>query len=325
MSFARVFGDFPKWFHLLGQSSSPPSDRIPTSSEHNALQRVYTNQWKYVPSGVLILFAICVSSFVCILSKFFTNYTLKDSYSAVLVAQLGFLLTTFSLIVLLAAGQTFFISSRFEQLYAQIDVIEQLASKKTAWDLIGLRRYLISRLGLVSIGFLIPYIITLSSKPMTLNNLALLGCVFILRFLSLITFFHAIFSIELLNHMLQSLVRYVESRISAAMTTNTIVIKSRRRGDANPIKFEMYYFKLLHFNMWEMAQTINRLFGWVLLLFLMQFSLFIVYAVFHISVIVLDFQSVGDTLRECTEYSSFDRHSRDLIRMNTFQAWPPIS
>lgn len=277
MSFASAFGHFPKWFHFLGQSTfSPSATQITTLSAKNLS--------KYIPTGVLLILAISAAILLCKYATSFGEYTLLSSFSKIANIQLAVLLTFDLLTVFIVAGQAIFQPSHYSNLYAQIIVIEQLSSKKFTLDLNGLRRVLIRRMGIICGAFSLPYIAISFTKQITHDNLMIMACDCTLATLSLITYFHALFYIQLLNHMLKSFVKYVEFRATTFPTMNITTINCRE-SKVTLIKLELYYFKLMHFNLCEYAQTINQIFGWILFIYLLDHSLYTVYIFFQTCII----------------------------------------
>lgn len=299
MSFARVFGHFPMWFHIFGQSSSLPSEQLLASSAKNYFQRVHSNGIKYIPVGVLLICTIFVTIVVCFYSSFWDKltYTLSTSFSQVLNAQNLIILVVDSFTVLITVGQTIFLSPYYSQLFTQINIIENLSRKKIEWDLFGLRRLLIRRMFYVCAGYILPYISILLMKSPTMANLILLSCDFTLKTLTLISYFQVLFYIELFNHMLKTFVKHIEKRAATTAIPNVITIYSRDPNE-NLLKLEIYYFKLLHFNLWELSQTINNLFGWILFLYLLNYFLYSIYIFFHLCIFFLDITNHNEVIRK---------------------------
>lgn len=299
MSFARVFGGFLKWFHILGQGSSTSSNQLLSPGAKKYFQRVHSNASKHIPVGILLSLNIIVSIIVCWYSSFWDQltYTLSSGFSKVLNAQNALILAVDTITILIAVGQTVFFMPYFSQLFAHINIIEHLSRKRISWNLLALRRFLIRRMFFVCAGYSLPYMTILFSKPATTTNLILLGGDFILKCLTLISYFQALFYVELFNHMLQSFVNYIETRARTTTTTNVTTIYSRD-SDAKSLQIQMYYFKLLHFNLWEFAQTINYLFGWILMIFVLHHFVFIVFIFFHTCVVLLHAQNHKEIFRE---------------------------
>lgn len=280
MSFGSALGQFPKWFHILGQNIEASfANHIPTLNAKNAV--------KYIPTVVVLALAIFAALLLCIFSNSFGDYALFSSFSKIANAQLAVLLGLDLLTALVVAGQAFFLSSQYSKLYAQIDVIERLSRKKFSWDLNGLRRSVIRKMCIICAAFALPYIIITCTKRITPAYIVIMSCDCALASLSLITYFHILFYIQLLNHMLESFVKYVKLRPIAFTTTGVATI-NERGSHIIRMKLEMYYFKLLHFNLCEFAQTINHVFGWILIIYLLNHFLYTVYIFFQTCIILLN-------------------------------------
>lgn len=287
MSFANVLGHFPKCFHFLGQSISvPPNDKITTLGAPKRFERRHTNALKYIPSGVRPILATLAATTLCIYSTAFGEFTLLSSFSKIANAQLSILLILDLVTAFVVAGQAFFLSSHYSKLYEQVHTIEHLSRKKFSWDLNGLRRSYIRKICVTCAAFSTPYIAIMCTKPINASFIIVITCDFILATFSLVTYFHALFYIQLLNHMLQTFVKYVEFRATTFPTSNVTTIHDRD-SNVTRMKLEMYYFKLLHFNLCEFSQTINFLFGWVLLIYLLDHFLYTIYIFFQTAIIFL--------------------------------------
>lgn len=193
MSFAQVFGNWPKWFHIFGQCSSlpRPSDQLLSSSSINYFQRVTElKPLKYVPAITLAILALALSIVASILSSFFVNFWVITSFSTVLTVLNAVILSSFSLIVLFTAAQTLCQPNDFRQLYAVIAFIEELARGKLTLELNRLRSFLIKRMVYVCIGHTFSYLQTPVLQPMTATTTELWFTMLIMRILILITYFH---------------------------------------------------------------------------------------------------------------------------------------
>lgn len=100
--------------------------------------------------------------------------------------------------------------------------------------------------------------------------------------------------------MLNSLVKQFESQASANILTSIRPIKlcNHNRSDTNRMKLELYFYKMMHFKLWELAQTINRIFGWIFVVFLSQFFSMLIYILVHSWLILLDLWNYQDILRK---------------------------
>lgn len=302
MSFARVFGDFPKWFHILGQSSSTPPDQLLSASARNYFHRVHANALKHIPVAALVLITIPVTIVVCLYSGFWAQltYTLSSGFSKIINAQNAFILAVDSFTISITVSQTIFLSPDFSQLFTQINIIEHLSRPNIKWDLFGLRRFVIRRMFYVCAGYTLPYVTILLIKPNTVPFLILLGGDLILKSLTLISFFQLLFYIELFNHMMQSFVKYIEVRASSATIANITTVYSRDID--TKFTSQMFHFKLLHFNLWEFSRTINHLFGWLLVVFVLHHFVFIVFIFYHACVVLLNPTNGKELLRKSSAF-----------------------
>lgn len=288
MSFESDLGRFPKWFHYLGQNTHSSSIDAPRA-----------NSSKYISVGIRFLVAIVAFIVLCVHWKRFGEFALLSSFSKIANVQLSLLLILDMVSAFIVAFQALFMPSLYSKLYAQIHVIEQLSRKKFLWDLKALRRSVVRKMCYMSVAFSLPYIAISLTKPITSTYLTIMCSDCALASTALITHFHALFYIQLLNQMLQSFVSYVESQASAMPTTNVTTNNTRDRDSNTAMeKLELYYFKLLHFNLWEFAQTINQLFGWILFVYLLDHFLYTIYIFFQTCIILLNPSNFIEIIRE---------------------------
>lgn len=297
MSFESDLGRFLKWFHFLGQNTHSSSIAAPRA-----------NSLKYIPVGIRFLVAFFAFIVLCVHWKRFGEFALLSSFSKIANVQLSILLILDLVTAFIVASQALFLPSLYSKLYAQIHVIEQLSRKKFFWDLKVLRRTVVRRMCYMCVAFSLPYIAIASTKPITSTFLAIMCSDVALALTALITHFHALFYIQLLNHMLQSLVSYIEAQATAMPTTNvTTNIARDRDSNATMEKLELYYFKLLHFNLWEFTQIINQLFGWILFVYLLDHFLYTIYIFFQTCIILLNPSNFIEIIRELNQKNHLSR------------------
>lgn len=298
MSFGCVLGRYLNWFHFLGLTTFIPlGDHVTAFKSGKRFERVHANLQKYIPTTVLLLFIIFVSVVLCSYSNFLGKYTHSNGLSKIVIALMAILLAFTVLIVSIAVGQAYFHSALSEQLYAQIEAIEALLRKKTIWDLKGFDRSMVRHMCCFVVIYLLPYIAIVSSKNLSKSNSIIMSCDAVLTALTQISFFHAFFYIHLLNHMLHSFVKHVELRATTSRSTYVTTINTRS-ADLTAMRLEMYYFKMLHFNLWEFAQTINQLFGWILFVYLLSQFMYAVFIFFQMCIILLNPANYKDVMRK---------------------------
>lgn len=308
MSFASVFGNYPMWFHILGQHNSLPPEQLLSPTARNYFRRVHGAGLKHLPALSLSFFAIFIWTSVCCFSKFFTDYSISQSFSLVLMTILGLFLTLFLFLILLAVAFNFVFSSDFDLLYMQINSIEQLARTRITWNLTDLRTYMSRLMFIVLAAHSLSYAEKFTKGQMTLNAMAMMYSVLIMRIFTMFTYFHILFYLQLLKYTLNLLVEYIEERITTKSITNVLMIAPCNADNNNMLtKSDFHMIKLIHFKLWEFAQTINRIFGWIMLVILIQYFLFAVYIVFHVCLILLNMFGFENLLRKSLSVGSMDK------------------
>lgn len=289
MSFASVLGHFPKWFHIFGQNTfTLATNQMQIIRNRGAV--------KFIPTGVLLLLATIAAILLCVNANSISEYAILNSFSKIANAQLSILLTFDLATVFVVTIQAFFPSSHYLDLYTRIHFIERLSQLKFSWNFNRLRRTLVRQMCTVCVAFSLPYLVIFILKPITRGFVIIMSCDCSLAVCKLITYFHVLFFIQLLNHMLQAFVKFVEFRVATLSTTHlTLVIN--RDGIAQ-MSLEMHYFKLLHFNLWQLCHAINHVFGWVLLIHFLDHFLYIIYISFQTCIIFLDRSNPIEILRE---------------------------
>lgn len=287
-----------KWFHILGLTTfTPLGDHVMAFKSGKRFERVRVNLQKYMSTTVLFLFIILVSVVLCIYSNLLGKYTHSNGLSKIVITLMAVSLAFTVLIASIAVGQAYFHSALSEQLYTQIEAIEVLLRKKTIWDLKEFDRSMARHICCLAVVYLLPYIAIVSTKNPSKSNLIIMSCDAALTALIQISYFHAFFYIHLLNHMLQSFVKHVELRATTSRSTYVTTVDTRS-ADLSAMKLEMYYFKLLHFNLWEFTQTINQLFGWILFVYLLGQFMYAVFIFFQMCIILLNPANYKDVMRK---------------------------
>lgn len=284
MSFDSDLGQFFRWFQLLGQTAFSSSTKSAS---------------KYIPVGIRLGLAVLASIVLCLYWKQFGEFALLSNFSQIANVQLAILLALDFITALIVAVQAWLLPSLYVKLYAQIYAIEELSRKKFSWNLKSLRKSIKRKMLYMFVAFLLPYIATFFTKQITSACVIIAMCDCMLALFALTTHFHVLFYIQLFNHMLQSFVNYLEWRANVLPTSNVTTINSGDHNSTNTMeKLELHYFKLLHFNLWEIVQTINQLFGWILFIYFLDHFLYTVYIFFQTAIILQNPSNLIEIIRE---------------------------
>lgn len=266
MKFGRGLDPFLKCFFICGLSCYPSYD------DFSRARAKYKSFMKLVPTGILIVLTVIISIGSCV-SKFLSDPELKSGASNLFINTLTLMVT-----VIVSAIRMVFLSPLFAEISAQMSFIERSSWRKFSIDLNAFRRHFMRRAYITLISFILPVVVKLSAKPFTWNNFILIAGLASLRGFMFLISMHAFFYVDLLDHMLQSFVRHVDMRATTA-TAAVVHTISFRSPAAKQMAAEILHFKLLHFNLWEITEKINHLFGWtIVIVFLQHFS----YAIYNV-------------------------------------------
>lgn len=248
MMFGRGLNKFIKLFYICGLSCYPSFDGFLTGWTKK--DRVV----RYIPIGGLILLAVITSirAYVHLLAISRPNYrankyTILGYVSAPIVTMLIY------------AIQVIFLSPYFARICLQINNFERMSQKMFLIDPMEFRRHFMRRACIMLIAValtILPWVLRgWSHMVMTFGTMTLRVFVFL-------AFIHAYFYVDILDYLLKCFVRHVDIQASAVgVPTNVQKINIRNRA-ALDLKAKITQWKLLHFELWEISESINNLFGW---------------------------------------------------------------
>lgn len=268
MRFGRGLDSFIRWFYFSGLSCYPSFDEYLVAKTKN--KRFV----KYVPTGVLVLLTIITSINNCS-GKNLPSYNPVDKSGLVVV----FVNTLSQLVtVIVCVIQMVLLSPCFAEICSQISVIERLSWRKLTCNSKVFERRFMRHAYIVLVSFATPILFTLYAKPLTFENFLVTTGLSILRAIVFLALLQAFFYVDLLDHMLQSFVRHVDMRAKTASSAAVQTVNFRSPA-TKQLTAEIFHFKVLHFNLWEISESINDLFGWtIVVIFLQHFS----YAIYNV-------------------------------------------
>lgn len=267
MRFGRGLDPFIKWFYVCGLSCYPSFDAFLTVKSKNK------TFMKLFPTGALIVFTVVTAIATCV-CKFLNDPDNKHGANTLFVNTLTLMVTT-----TLCAIQMVFLSPYFDEICSQISNIERLCWRKFSFDLNAFRRHFSQRAFITLASFILPVVIKLYAKPMTWDNFFVTIGLATLRAFMFLILLQVYFYVDLLDHMLQCFAEHIETRASTASTA-TVQTVNFHSPAAKQLKAEILHFKLLHFNMWEISEMINHLFGWTIVIIFLQHFIYSIYNVY---------------------------------------------
>lgn len=270
MKIGRGLDPFIKTFYICGLSCYPSFDGFLTGKTE---KKRFTH---YFPSIILVVLTLVLSTAICE-RKFVTDPYLNRSTSTLFLNTVTLESTVFVSTLLMV-----FLSPYFGEICSQICIIERLSWRKFTFDVEPFRRHFLRRIYITVASLVVPVVVKLIEKPFSWDRLLIAVGLAFLRALMYLILLHAFFYVDLLDHMLQCFVRHVEMRATTA-TTVAVQAISFRTPAAKQMTAEIFQFKLLHFNLSEISEKINHLFGWTIVIVFLQhfiYSIYNVYAVY---------------------------------------------
>lgn len=267
MKLTRALRHYTTLFHILGQNSYPPFEEF---SMRNQSRRRIHKSLNYLPTTVLLLLTTFLSAKRLNFIFGFESYTNSGSV-IVLIGSLSYVAPIY-----VSISQSLLHSSEFVMLFAQINAIEQASRGKYSFDFHAFRRKYLRQLCIILAVNFLPSVLTIVIEPES-RNISVMVIFLTLRTLTLLPVFHVLFYIDLIDHLLKSFTRYVDTQTTNALSEMDDSLRERRSKFVNS---ELNDYKLLHFKLWEAAQSINNIFGWMLNTILLQFIVSVLYNVY---------------------------------------------
>lgn len=267
MNIGRALNPFIRCFYICGLSCYPSFDEFLTRRTKNKSSR------KYIPTAALLAITVITSISTFAFKQF------RDSASEPSVNTIFVNISTLIITVLICAIQMAYLSPYFAEICSQISIIERLSWRKFTFDLNAFRSHFMRRACVTLISFIMPISVKVYLNPLSREDACVTIGLAILRALMFMNLLQAFFYVDLLDHMLQCFVAHVSLRAATA-TTAIVQTVNFRSPAAKQLKAEILHFKLLHFNLWEISEKINHLFGWTIVAVFLQHFIYAVYNVY---------------------------------------------
>lgn len=287
MKLTRALRHYTSWFHMLGLSCYPAFGEF--SAKDGTCRRVHKSL-NYMPSAVLLLLTAVLTIIKCVIT--FHGDSFSSTGSVIVAGGLVSYVST----VFIAVGQSLLHSSQFAMLFTQINAVERSSRKNYNFNFYAFRRRYLQQV-IVNFAHFVPPVVTFLASSSSNTNYFIVTAFFTLRILTLLPVFHVLFYVDLLDQMLKTFGRYVEMQATTALTEMVDNLRGCRSKFA---KNELKHYKLLHFKMWEVAQTMNSIFGWTLTAILLQYFISALYNVYFTLAKLGDEPNVVDVLRKLT-------------------------
>lgn len=265
MSLEIGLDPFIKFFYYCGLSGYPFFEDFLTNKSD---KRKF---WNFVPTVVLIIFTIIMSSCACA-SKFVSDPENKSGAHTLYVNTFTLLAT-----VVVCSTQTFLRSSYFIDICSQMSSIERLSWRN--FPVVAFRRHFMRRVYISIFVFVLPVAVKFIAKPLTWHTFIATTSLAALRAFVFLSLLHAFFYVDLLDHMLQSFVEHIDMRATTALSVAVHTIKFRNPA-TRQMTAEILHFKIWHFILWEISKKINRVFGWTIVIVFLEHLIYASYNVY---------------------------------------------
>lgn len=273
MKLGQALRQFTKWFHVLGQSCYPSFDAFSPATNVNQ----YARTANFIPSITMLGFMVSFAFASCALIYLLSNAAFSD-YIVVALC-----ISSMSFAVFIAVSQSISRRMQFVKLFQQINMFELLTRNRFSINFLSFRRFYLRRMLTILAVCLSALCGTFLRRPVDPMEFATVYTVALLRFVTLITTFHILFYISLFQYIVRAFVRYVEIHATAssptATTSNALPIQWQGLYARNMI-IDLNYFKLIHFVLWEISDSLNKVFGWTIAATLLQVSVYCIYNVY---------------------------------------------
>lgn len=281
LTVSEILYQFSSVFTILGQCSYP--------AERSAVTKKHTTRVKYLRRITVILIMLAIF--------FVTKNTFKYIYYTQYYRETDNLLYSMMMMFLLISNvcvlqSVHHGSSLYATLYKQILTLEQMTRSKYLMCFQHFRRIYFFQIFMVVGSHLFAGFINFIYVPGTFMADLININVLILSILTTIPTFHVVFYINIMQHMQRCFTKYLASH-GYTLNEDGVV-------DARIIRKQLIFLKQTYFSLWEISQTINRLFGLVLTFLILRNFVHVVYDSYWIFMLLITTDDPLDMLRNVT-------------------------
>lgn len=259
MQFEKVLNKFVKFFYFCGLNFYPSFDGV------FAMKTKRNRFVHYIPIATLLLLIVIssIASFLCQYLKDPGRISLTYIYPV-----------TVTVTMFLCVFQMLSHRSNFATISSHIRAIDSLSWGKFSSVSSDFNCHFQRRTCIIFFVFLVKLVLSLMRRQATWRIVTITLALNILRALIYVALLHASFYIDFLGHMLQCFVSHIDSR-----TTTAASVIQFRRSSGHQLAAEILLFKIIHFYLWRISQSINQLFGWTVSIIILQFFVLAIYDV----------------------------------------------
>lgn len=289
MTLKAVIFPYIKWFNILGQSSYHYSD------ENGRFRDLY-RFLKYVPCVIVlsVTFILTVLKSVIMLEA--------KSYGSAGTVIVLFTNISYVSSVFISTSRSLLHSSCLTLLFTQVNSFEKLSRKSYTFDSRKFRRNYGRQVSVNIVVHIMPSLAPFFIRSITWRFFSTMAISAVLRVLAFLPTYYVLFYINLFDQMLKSFAQYMNEQVNI---TIKVLAKEPSASCSTLLASELHHYKLLHFKLWEITQTINTVFGWTLVTIILQYFVMALNNMYYILIVLgKDYSGVDEIIRKYTVHSA---------------------
>lgn len=269
MKFAAALRVFFQLFHCAGVSSIRLLPK-PSPSEFGLAKCGFNP----VPTIIWLISCASVTYISFRITLMFplsspTDYFLYIIYKIVLVFSI-FAIGSYSI----------FRRKKFFKLMQRLQLAENIIAKRIRIDYAPFVRDYMLKISIVCLLFVLYILIATMINPGRDVDMYMNLCISVYTAVILLACFQSLFYVLLFAYLLSHLVKCVTIQAATVPIERTNV----RCYSEKQFCREMIYIKLAHYNLWKVARSVNKIFGWQIGLYLQLSTINIVYCVYFMMI-----------------------------------------
>lgn len=267
MEFCRSLDKFIRLFYMLGLSCYSSFGEFTIKKAKN---KRFVN---YIPLGLLA--AITTIASISIIWDIVQVRGANGIGLAMGSTQFAFaLIDAFlpTITVIVFAIQIIFLSPQFGKICSLVSIVEHASTRKIDFDADAFKRRFIRKVLMIVLAFILPLSsMFYSYGSWRIAHFGVMG----LKALVVLILIQALFYILLLDHMLECLIRHIQKQATAIMEPTTI-----NNSTTSQLKSHLMHFREVHIHLWSLSQRINEIFGWIIVIIVLQYFIWTTYNMF---------------------------------------------
>lgn len=257
MKFSRELDPFLRVFYVCGMSCYPSADAFSIRKSRN---RRFV---RYIPSVGFV----AVSAMLAVIAYVYRNSDNPNSNCRLNLGIIFTKVTVAMITVITCATRSIFRSEDFAEIWSHIGAIERLAWRQLTYDSKEFKRFFLRKCVLTVLVFMFPRPFSFCFR----DRLLLLFSLDAIKAFVLLILIQPLFYIDLLDYMLKCFVRHIDAQATNAVMIATVEAITIHDLTLHQLKICIGQYKQVHLHLWSISQKINQLFGWIIVVVLMQY------------------------------------------------------